>query len=296
MDVVIVAHRSGDVLGNLLGALPAALDGVPARVVVVDNGPEPTPVPPSALDVRVVRTANRGYSAGINDGVAALDEDGQPGRPVLVLNPDLVPGPGCVRPLLAALAPDWVGIAAPVVHDEDGAVSWSLRRDPSLLRSLGAGRTGHPLLSEYVREEAPYREGAVADWAVGAALLVDRRVHDEIGWDESFFLYSEETDLSQRARAAGWRTVLVPAAHVMHIGGGSGRSGRTHAMQIVNRVRLYRRRHGAAAGYAFWALAVLGEASRVARGRRESLASLRALVRPADRPAELRAGTGFLPR
>ena len=66
--------------------------------------------------------------------------------------------------------------------------------------------------------------------------------------DESYFLYSEETDFSLRAKDAGWATVYTPTAGAMHVGGGSGESASTHTMKIVNRVRLYRRRRGTTPG------------------------------------------------
>ena len=64
------------------------------------------------------------------------------------------------------------------------------------------------------------------------------------GLDESYFLYSEETDLSLRAKDAGWATVYTPNAGAVHIGGGSGESSTTHTMKMLNRIRLYRRRRG----------------------------------------------------
>ncbi|MFX3745782.1 glycosyltransferase family 2 protein, partial [Streptococcus suis] len=80
-------------------------------------------------------------------------------------------------------------------------------------------------------------------WLVGAILLVSRECFDALdGLDESFFLYSEETDFSLRAKEAGWATVYTPRAGAVHVGGGSGESSTTHTMKILNRVRLYRRR------------------------------------------------------
>src|SRR5581483_8940209 len=55
------------------------------------------------------------------------------------------------------------------------------------------------------------------DWAMASALLLRREALDEVGlFDEEFFIYSEETDLSRRLRRAGWRTQYFPQVTVVH--------------------------------------------------------------------------------
>ena len=55
------------------------------------------------------------------------------------------------------------------------------------------------------------------DWAMAAALLLRREALDEVGlFDEEFFIYSEETDLSRRLHRAGWRTQYFPQVTVVH--------------------------------------------------------------------------------
>jgi GT2 family glycosyltransferase len=51
------------------------------------------------------------------------------------------------------------------------------------------------------------------------------------GFDETFFLYSEETDLQRRIRKAGWEIHWVPDALVTHVGGGSGGSRRAEVKE-----------------------------------------------------------------
>lgn len=128
-------------------------------------------------------------------------------------------------------------------------------------------------------------------------MLLSRECYDALGgWDESYFLYSEETDYCLRARDIGWLTRYEPAAVAVHIGGQSGQSARIHAMQIINRVRLYRRRHGPPASALYLTLAVASEASWVARGKRRSLTAIRALLMPTTRPSELGCSDRLLPR
>ena len=172
----------------------------------------------------------------------------------------------------------------------------SLRREPTLLRALGLTATRLPALSEYVAQQEDYQRPTTVDWALGAVLLMSRACYDAVGgWDDSYFLYSEETDFCLRARDLGFTTRYEPAAVVVHIGGQSGQSDQTHSMQIVNRVRLYRRRHGLVAAWFYFFLTVASELSWLARGRAESRCAIRALLRPSLRPSELRCSDQLMP-
>jgi N-acetylglucosaminyl-diphospho-decaprenol L-rhamnosyltransferase len=100
-------------------------------------------------------------------------------------------------------------------------------------------------------------------------------------WDESFFLYSEECDYCLRARDHGFATRLAPAAEVRHLGGESRSHPELWSLLVVNKGRLYTRRHGAALGLGFRAAALLRELRLAAGGNRPSLAAARALIRAA---------------
>jgi N-acetylglucosaminyl-diphospho-decaprenol L-rhamnosyltransferase len=285
LGVVVVTHNSADVVGPLLASLPGALAGLEAQVVVVDNdSADDTVALLRAQGVHVVEAANNGYAAGINRGVEHLTD----GVPVLVLNPDLRLDPGAVRVMLDRLDDPGVGIVAPRILDGEGVLTPSLRREPSLPRALGLGFTGAPALSEDITDPATYEHAQEVGWATGAVLLVRRECHEILGgWDESFFLYSEETDFSLRAKDAGWRTVYEPGATAHHEGSASGWNDRLYTMQILNRVRLYGRRHRASARWLFYLLALMREGELAVRGRSEARAALLALLLPSRRPAEL---------
>lgn len=292
--VIVVTYNSAGVVLDLLDSLPAGLDGLSADVVVVDNSSTDgtAELLDARDDCRVVRAPNHGYAAGINAGV----RHAAPAPAVLVLNPDVRLDPGSVRRLLEPLQRPGVGITAPRVHSEDGSLHLSLRRTPTLARALGLSRTRVPALSEYVHEPRAYERPGPVDWALGAILAIRRDCLDDVGeWDESFFLYSEETDYCLRARDRGWLTWYEPSATAMHIGGASGQNDFTHTLQILNRVRLYRRRSGAAAGLCYYLLTILSEASWAVRGHHQSRTAIRALLRPSTRPAEAHCGDTLVP-
>ncbi len=291
---MIVTYNSAAVIADLLDSLGPALDGLTADVVIVDNGSSDDTVDllRARDDCRVVRSGNVGYAGGINRGV----RESSGADAILILNPDIRLEKGSIAPMLAALSQPGTGIVAPRVRSPEGKLDLSLRREPTLLRALGLTRTGIAALSEYVTDPDEYLHPHVVDWALGAVLLMSRSCFDALGgWDESFFLYSEETDLSLRARALGLLTRYEPRSAAVHIGGASGRTNSTHAMQIINRVRLYRRRNGTLASWGYYLLTIASELSWVARGHRQSRFAIAALLRPSLRPRELGCSSSLMP-
>ncbi|HEY2041032.1 MAG TPA: glycosyltransferase family 2 protein, partial [Jatrophihabitans sp.] len=225
-------------------------------------------------------------------------ERSDPTAHIVILNPDTRVRADALHTLLNGLHDPAVGIVAPRLVEPDGSTQKSLRREPTVLRALGLTRTRLPLLSEYVHDQRAYQTQTDADWAVGAALLVRRECFADLGgWDSSYFLYSEETDFCLRARDRGWLTRLQPTAIVEHIGGGSGRSARTHTMQVINRVRLYRRRNPPLSSWLYYLVTLLNEATRIIRpgDRGRSRAAVLALLRPLRRPAELGCSDRLMP-
>lgn len=287
VDVVVVAFNSVEVLPGLLESLERGLEGLDWRVVVVDNASTDDSAEVArrvAPDATVVETGrNGGYAAGINAGLAvARDCDA-----VLVVNPDVRLDPGCGARLMAALRSTGAGIAAPRLRDARGDLIPSMRREPSLARVaadalLGAARAGRlGTLGEVVTATDRYAVDAWTDWTEGSTLLLSRDCLDACGpWDETFFLYSEETEYALRARDHGFRTRYVASAGAVHLEGGSASSPELWRLLVANRLTLFRRRHGAVASAAFWALLVVREGSRAALGRPTGRAAVRALFSP----------------
>lgn len=300
--VVVVTHDSSRLIPDFVSALPAALAGAgPHRLVAVDSGSTDdtreliAQLAPQASLVDL--GANLGYAAGVNAGIR------EAGRcdAYLIVNPDVRLGPGAGAHLRAGLAVPGTGITVPRMTDAAGRLLLTLHRRPTVLRTLGEAVAGgrrasrHPRFGEVVGEPARYEAEGTADWASGAAMLVSRACSEAVGpWDESLFLYSEETDFSLRAGDAGFAVRLVPRATAAHLGGEATTSPRLWSLLAVNRVRVYGRRHSRPATAAF-ALAVgLNELLRSGPGGATHRAALRELATPwqwPDRPAR-RAGRG----
>jgi N-acetylglucosaminyl-diphospho-decaprenol L-rhamnosyltransferase len=285
--VVVVTYNSERLLADLIDSLRPGLADLAWHLTVADNASADGTVAavralaPAATVVEMGR--NAGYAAGINAAVAQAKGF----TAVLVLNPDVRLTPGCVPDLLAVLRRTGAGIAVPKLVDGDGLLIPSMRREPTILRAfgdavLGGTRAGrYPALGEVVTDEARYGAEAQTDWAEGSTMLISEACWQRCGpWDESYFLYSEETDFALRARDAGFAVRFTPAVRAVHLEGESRVAPRLWALLTVNRVRLYRRRHSLAGTAGYWMALLLREGSRAVLGRPANRLAVRALLSP----------------
>lgn len=287
LSVVTVTYNSADVLPGFLDSMAEGLAGIDDfEIVVADNASSDDSAAIAErhrIGPRVIRTGrNGGYSAGINAAVASIEREAD----LLILNPDIRLMPGSALKLVNGLKDPTVGIAAPRILTEGGELVFSLRREPSILTALSdamlGGRLGARLgTGELLADEAIYRSGGSVEWASGAALAVSSAARQHAGnWDESFFLYSEETEYCRRVRSCGYQVRHIPGATVKHIGGEYLVNPQLYGLLTANRIRYYRRNHGAGATALFRLAIACGEAARAVLGTRHS-SGLRAALAPA---------------
>jgi len=177
--------------------------------------------------VRVLQSGtNGGFGAGNNFGIRAGLCDGTKPDYVYILNSDAFPAKDAIRKLIAQLETDQTaGLAGSYIHGEDGDTHLTTFRFPSVLGefegAINFGPISQLLRNNIVRIETPQTTFTV-DWLAGASLLIRQSVLEQVGlFDENFFLYFEETDLSRRAKRAGFKTVFVRESEVAHIGSAS---------------------------------------------------------------------------
>ena len=144
-----------------------------------------------------------------------------------------------------------LGAVGPRIVEADGELVWSQRRFPRLRSSFAQALFLQRLApradwtDEVIRDESAYAQPNTPDWLSGACLLLRRETLESLGGlDESFFLYSEETDLFRRMRQAGLRAGYVPAAAAFHAGGASAPRSTTRGIEARSRVLYARKHHG----------------------------------------------------
>jgi GT2 family glycosyltransferase len=201
------------------------------EVVVVDNSARHAVRNQEQAGGRVRVIANDrnvGFGAAVNQAFRQ-----SAAQYVAVLNDDASAHPGWLEALLGAMGPrPDVGMCASQVRI---ASEGSLDSAGMLLCLDGSSRQrGH------LESPAAYSRQEEALLPSGSAALYRREMLEEIGlFDESFFLYCEDTDLGLRARWAGWECLYVPNAVVEHRYSHS--SGKASALKAyyVERNRLF---------------------------------------------------------
>ncbi|HEX8958831.1 MAG TPA: glycosyltransferase family 2 protein, partial [Solirubrobacterales bacterium] len=132
----------------------------------------------------------------------------------LLLNEDSELKPGAVSVLMAALDADPRAAAAtPQLLDSNSAPYPCAWRFPG----VGTALAGALFLHRRLTVQSGGGATRAVDWAQSSALMVRREAAAEVGWlDPAFFVYYDECDFCKRLAAAGWRTLLVPAAEAVH--------------------------------------------------------------------------------
>jgi N-acetylglucosaminyl-diphospho-decaprenol L-rhamnosyltransferase len=222
---VIVTHQSDDVLPRALAALLASTRP-PDDIVVVDSGSSDTAYldDAEAMDprIRVLRQLeNVGFCVANNIGVRALHKHGA----ILFLNPDAFVTPGFLEGALDRLAGDpTVGALGPKLLGTSAATM----ELTGLVDSAGVfwTRYGRPYERGKGEPDRGQYDGPPVDvpGLCAAALLCRTAALDAVAdnghvFDEAFFMYKEDVDLSSRLVAAGWRVVFDSGLVVHHCRG-----------------------------------------------------------------------------
>jgi len=254
VTVSIVNHESRDSVLASLAALAADTGRrVALQVIVVDNASRDgsaAAVRDAHPDVELIaRTTRAGYGANHNLALARAQ-----GRYVLFLNDDARVQPGAIDALAAYLdAHPEAAVAAPTLVRSDGSREVSLWPTPTPAADVRAAlRLGR------ARPATLNGTGAQpVGWAMGCALLARRDAAVRAGgFDEGYFMYSEEVDLCVRLAAAGGATHWVPDARVVHDGQATTGDSPERAIEMARSRRRYQELHYSPGGRRMARLAV----------------------------------------
>jgi N-acetylglucosaminyl-diphospho-decaprenol L-rhamnosyltransferase len=248
VDVVIVNWNTGQQLQECLQAVSGSRrDGFTfGRIVVVDNASSDG----SATDLKsfglplclIQNPTNRGFAAACNQGA-----EGSTADYVLFLNPDTRVYPDTVARSVAWMeSPDnsRIGIVGVQMVDENGIV---LRHCTRFIATryfmnvmLGLNRLSPARFPGHAYDEWDHLQSRPIEHVIGAYFLVRRSVFTDLGgFDERFFVYYEDVDLSLRASQAGWSVYYLASARCYHACGRSSEQVKARRLFYILQSRIF---------------------------------------------------------
>ena len=175
-------------------------------------------------------TRNHGFGGGNNVVLRDLAARETPPDYVFLLNPDAELENEAISILADAMDADpAVAAAGASIRDSSLARVTAAFRFPSMASEILSAANFGPLDRQFARHLTslpPDHPAGPVDWVSAAAVMFRLSALTEVDYfDEGFFLYYEEVELMHRLASHGWRTIYVPDAEAVHVGGAATGGG-----------------------------------------------------------------------
>jgi GT2 family glycosyltransferase len=230
VSIIIVNWNAGSQLAEVIASITKFHHSLVSSVIIIDNASTDDSLAqvealknlPFQLEV-IRNQENRGFGAACNQGAALADSPY-----LLFLNPD-------TRIFESSLS-------VPLAFMEDGEnqnVGIVGAQLMCAAQSIGLNRLlGLHHLNMHMTDWAHDKTRSV-DHVIGAFYLMRRSIFVALdGFDERFFVYLEDLDLSLRAHQEGYQSVYLADAQAFHAGGGTSRQVKAHRLFYSLRSRL----------------------------------------------------------
>lgn len=158
---------------------------------------------------------NRGFAAACNQATHKASGDYY-----LFLNPDTVTNPDALSGSLEYIhQQENVGVVGVQLESPNGEIQRTCAREltPSRLTSQTTGLAKVIPSTGYRMYDWKHDETRSVDHVIGAFYLIDSTLFDQIGgFDERFFVFYEDIDLSKRVRESGYEIHYLASKSIIH--------------------------------------------------------------------------------
>lgn len=225
ISVIVVSYNTREVLRNCLESLYDSNNKANFELIVVDNNSKDDTV--GYLDEMVKKKnnltiikndSNAGFAKATNQGIRAAK-----GKRVLLLNSDTLVFKETLKKLInfSKKFKDRA-ILAPQLLNDDGTVQASCFRFPTIKGAVAEFWLGKK--NKFSKYAPKATSSTIVDAAVGAALLIPKKIIDKVGLlNEKYFMYFEDIDYCKRADKLGFKVVYLPSVSITHLHGESGK-------------------------------------------------------------------------
>ncbi|MEL4455899.1 glycosyltransferase family 2 protein [Lutimonas vermicola] len=242
ISVIIVNYNARYFLRNCIGSILSSDIAEEVEVIVVDNNSSDGSSEMIQRDFPQVNYVqndeNIGFSKANNIGVSLAK-----GSYVLILNPDTMLTETTLSELLH-FSEQQADFGAAGVHFIDGSGKYlpeSKRNFPDL-KVAGAKLLGYS--KYYYANHIGKNEITEIDILTGAFMFIKKKVYKEVGgFDEDFFMYGEDIDLSYRISSSGYKNYYVGSTKVLHFKGESTVKNTFYFRNFYGALSIFYRKH-----------------------------------------------------
>lgn len=229
LSIIIVHYKVKYFLEHCLLSLEAALQNINAEIIVIDNASQDDSLPylqPKFPHVTFIEEpVNSGFAKANNKAIVLAK-----GEYILLLNPDTLVSETALHSCMQFLQTHSQSGAAGVkmLNGNGNFLPESKRSYPhpftALLKLTGLASLfpDSTIINRYALSALPSNAVQPVPILSGAFIMVKRHVLQQVGgFDEQFFMYAEDIDLSYRIEQAGYKNYYIGTASIIHFKGKS---------------------------------------------------------------------------
>ena len=246
LSIIIVNYNVKHFLEQCLQSVFDACKNINAEVIVVDNNSHDAScemITQKFSDVKIIANKdNTGFSKANNQGVAIAK-----GEYVLILNPDTVVAEDTFEKILDfAKTKNNLGALGVKLIDGTGTFLPESKRGiptPKVsfnkLTGISSKQTG-----KYYASHLKENEAGVIEVLVGAFMLIKRSIYNEVkGFDEDYFMYGEDIDLSYKIHKKGYQNYYYPKTKIIHYKGESTKKDVKYLKHFYGAMKIFYDKH-----------------------------------------------------
>ena len=251
LSVIIVNYNSKTLLENCLFSVQNAMKELDGEIIVVDNNSSDRSqeyLPQKFTEVKFIfNDANFGFAKACNQGFKISSGDY-----ALFLNPDTILSETCLKDCISFFEArtDAGAIGVKMLDEKGNFLKESKRGLPSpsasfyKLFGLTSMFPGSKIIGKYYEGHLPESENNPVDVLSGAFIMIKREVFEKAnGFDESFFMYGEDIDLSLRITQLGFKNYYLGKIGVTHLKGGSTTYNYKYVSDFYGAMDLFIKKH-----------------------------------------------------
>ena len=245
LSVIIVSYNVEHFLHLCLESVYAAINNINAEIIVIDNASADNSVEMMRKkfpSTRVISNVDNLGFGKANNKAAKLAK----GRYVCILNPDTIVSQKTFEEFIQFHeANPTIGISGPQMIDGTGQFLLESKRGlPTLkaavFKSLGLFRLSARFFGQYYNLSLPQNQNGKTDVLTGAFMFMRKRLYDQLeGFDENFFMYGEDIDISHRSLKLGYTNFYFSQSKVIHFKGESTPKNKAYEKRFFNAMSYY---------------------------------------------------------